>query len=79
MVLNRDYEMKQTFSLSLKAPSRLWEVSREDGLQHLAAERTGTLEVALEAGDMAFFRVQDAAEEAFAVEYDLEKAARNDL
>lgn len=73
MVLNRDYLTAKTVKLPLKAPSRVYLVSREDGMQHVVAENATTLEVMLDAGDAMLYRIQSAEEEAFTVEYKLEK------
>ena len=73
MVLNRDFETAKTVTLDLKKPSRLYRVSPADGTQSIAAENTNKLTVDLIAGEMAIFRVQDAAEAPFTVEYVLEK------
>ena len=73
MVLNRDYEETQEFSLKLKYSSRLYEISREDGLQYVAAERAKSVDVRLEPGELAFYRVQRASEKPFTIEYMLDK------
>lgn len=73
MVLNRDYLTAKTVILPLKAPSRVYLVSREDGMQHVVADTTAALTVTLAAGDAMLYRLQPAEEEAFTVEYKIEK------
>jgi hypothetical protein len=73
MVLNRDYAVDKTVTLKLKGTYRIYEVSREDGLQYVVDDATETLSLHLEAGDAALLRLQPAAEEAFTLEYRLVK------
>ncbi len=73
MVLNRDYEMPASLTLSLKEKSRVYEVSRESGRQNVVWDSTDTLSVKLEKGDAVLYRIQSAAEDAFTLEYRLEK------
>ena len=73
MILNRDYLDKRTFKLNLKKAFRVYEVSGEDGLQHMKHRNVKSLKVDLPPGDAVFYRFQDASEEAFALEYVLNK------
>ena len=73
MVLNRDYHSDQTLSLKLNRSYRVYEVSRDDGLQSVINDGADTLSVHLEAGDAALLRLQPAEEEAFTLEYRLVK------
>ena len=73
MVLNRDYIEAKNVTLTLKGNYRIYEVSKKDGYQHVVADSAKQLSVDLIAGDMALFRLQRASEEAFTIEYVLEK------
>lgn len=73
MVLNRDYLTDAQFTLALKKASRVYEISDENGEERLFADNASSLSISLAPGAMAFFRVQDAAEAPFLVEYYLEK------
>ena len=73
MVLNRDYEKDATLRLDLKTCSHVFEVSKEDGEQYLCDEAMTALHVRLEPGELKLYRLQDAAEEPFTVEYYLDK------
>ena len=68
-VLNRDYLRTQVFTIPLNGTKRIYEVSKADGKHYCVNTSTDCLHVTLEPGDMAFYRVQDAEEEAFEVEY----------
>lgn len=73
MVLNRDYDQEAHIRLNLKNLSRVYRVSKEDGEQHLIFDQTKYIHTYLQPGDLELFRVQDAGEEPFLVEYYLEK------
>ena len=72
-VLNRDYLKSSDITLSLKEQNRIYLVDRTDGKQKLTAENAPSLSVHLEAGDAALFRIQPMSEQAFTVEYRLDK------
>ena len=72
-VLNRDYIEAKKFTLELKADSRIYEVSKKDGVHYVVAESTKQIEVELQPGDMVLYRIQPADEEAFNIDYVLEK------
>lgn len=72
-ILNRDYLRRSDITLSLKGKNRLYLVDRTDGKQKIHAENAVSLSVHLEAGDACLFRVQPMTEEAFTLEYRLEK------
>ena len=73
MVLNRDYRSDKTVTLKLNKSYRVYEVSRDDGLQYVKNDCTNMLSLHLEAGDATLLRLQPAEEEAFTVEYRLVK------
>ena len=73
MVLNRDYMTAKSIELDLKGSYRVYEVSKQDGEQHVIAENTEKLSIELAAGDMALLRLQNAADEAFTISYKLVK------
>ena len=73
MVLNRDYDTDKAITLDLKDNSRIYEVSRIDGRQNVIWDETKQINVTLAAGDAILYRIQPAAEEAFTLEYRLEK------
>ncbi len=68
-ILNRDYLRTQVFTIPLNGAKRIYEVSKADGKHYCVNNSTVCLHVTLEPGDMAFYRVQDATDEAFDVEY----------
>ena len=72
-ILNRDYEKKNDISLSLKGENRLYLVDRADGRQKLTEENASCIKLSLDAGDAVLYRVQPMAEEAFTLEYRLDK------
>ena len=73
MVLNRDYVSDKTVTLKLNKKYRVYEVSRDDGLQYIRNDSTEMLSLHLEAGDAALLRLQSAEDEAFTLEYRLVK------
>ena len=73
MVLNRDYISGKSVDLKLNGSYRVYEVSRDDGLQYVKNDSTDVLSLELAAGDAALLRLQPAADEAFTVEYRLVK------
>jgi hypothetical protein len=73
MVLNRDYETDAAITLDLKDSSRIYEVSRVTGQQNVIWDETKQINVTLAKGDAILYRIQPAAEEAFTIEYRLEK------
>jgi len=73
VILNRDFTVEKTVELSLNKNYRIYEVSRETGRQSVLDDGTDRLTVTLAPGDAVLVRVQDAAEEAYTVEYRLEK------
>ncbi len=73
LILNRDYETDKEITLTLKEASRLYEVSRVTGRQSVICDHTNRITVALAKGDAVLYRVQNASEDAFTVEYRLEK------
>ena len=73
MVLNRDYETDAAITLDLKDSSRIYEVSRVTGQQNVIWDETKQINVTLAKGDAILYRIQPVAEEAFTIEYRLEK------
>lgn len=73
MVLNRDYEHDASLSLKLKNMSNVYEVSKKDGDQYLAFDHARAIPVYLAPGDLALYRIQNADEEHFTIEYYLNK------
>ena len=73
MILNRDYEIAQSFSLPLNGDYRLYEVSKTDGCQYVIADSTDKIEITLDKGDAVLYRIQNTSEEAFTAEYRLIK------
>lgn len=73
LILNRDYTKERTITLHFRKPARVYEVDRSTGCQLVLAECTDTLSTAFSMGDGKLLRVQDAVEEAFTIEYRLEK------
>ena len=73
MVLNRDYEHDASLSLKLKNMSNVYEVSKKDGEQYLAFDHARAIPVYLAPGDLVLYRIQNADEEHYTIEYYLEK------
>ncbi|MBR6767143.1 MAG: hypothetical protein IKM02_04250 [Clostridia bacterium] len=73
MVLNRDYREEKEIALQLKSAGRIWEVSPEDGMQYIVGEGSNELKDVYEPGQLRLFRIQDADEEPYAIEYYLDK------
>lgn len=73
MVLNRDYQDDRTFKLNFKKEFRVYEVSGQDGTQSVKKRRTKSLALQLAPGDAVFLRFQDANEEAYLIDYVLQK------
>ncbi len=72
-VLNRDYELAAGFGLALKKNFRVYEVSKEDGMQRVLNDGTDMLRLSLQPGDAVLLRFQDAAEQPFLIDYVLKK------
>lgn len=73
MVLNRDYTRSRDIKIELKNEMRVYEISAVDGLQKVYSETADSLAMRLKPGQARFFRLQNAAEEAYFVDYILEK------
>ena len=73
MVLNRDYRHDRSFLLKLKEPARVYHVSDETGLEHLAFDDEACIFGHLAPGCAALYRVQPMSEEPCTIEYYLEK------
>ena len=70
-VLNRDYRNARDFTLRFKKPSRVYKVSDQTGEQSVLRNRSEAVRLSLSPGDAVLLRVQDAAEEAFFIDYAL--------
>ncbi len=70
MVMNRDFEVPQTFELKLKNNSHIYQVSEETGNQEYVCDGD-TVKGALPRSETALFRIQNSDEEPFTVDYAL--------
>lgn len=73
LILNRDFASAKNFTLNFKDTVRLYNVSRTTGRQVPVEGEWNTMNIELPAGDAVLFRVQPASEEAYTIEYRLEK------
>ena len=73
MILNRDYRATRDIMLSLRAPVHVWEVSGQDGQQHLLAESASALTGSYIPGELKLYRLQPAEEAPCGIEYYLDK------
>ena len=73
MVLNRDYDTPSHIRLTLKNNSNVYEVDKKDGEQKLLFHDSQYMIINLDPGDLRLYRIQDASEELYTVEYYLEK------
>jgi len=73
MILNRDYVRTRDISMKLKTEKRVYEVSEKDGMQRVLHENACEMDIHLKPGQARLFRIQDAAEEAFLMDYILDK------
>lgn len=73
MVLNRDYDKEAHVDLMLKNPSHIYEVSKEDGEQHLQYVDVNDLPMHLSPGELRIYRIQPSSEAPMTIEYYLEK------
>ena len=72
LVLNREFEKELKTEIPLKGAYNIYEVSREDGKQHLVSENVNAIKVSLAPGDAVLLRLQNAGEELCTIEYKLE-------
>ena len=72
-IQNRDVYSRRTFELKLKKGFRVYEVSQEDGMQSVKADKTEELKVSLVPGDAVLLRFQDWEEQAYLIDYVLKK------
>lgn len=72
-VQNRDYCASHVFNLPFKTAMRLYEVSPLDGFQYVYADNTESFTRKIEPGDAYLFRVQKATEDAYLIDYVLDK------
>lgn len=72
-ILNRDFEKELHAQISLKDNYNIYEVSREDGKQHLASENARSVKVDLACGDAVLLRAQTGTEEKCTVAYSLQE------
>ncbi|MBE6687960.1 MAG: hypothetical protein E7588_01635 [Ruminococcaceae bacterium] len=73
MIMNRDYIRRRPAEIKLKDYFRLYEVCKESGKQYVIAESANEIKLNLEPADAVLYRVQKTSEEAFDIEYVLEK------
>ena len=72
-IQNRDYREARKFRLQLKESYRIYEVSREDGLQRVKFPSKDVLELSLAPGDAVLLRFQNPEEEPYLIDYVLDK------
>lgn len=73
LIQNRDFLESREFCLSLQKNFRIYVVSKEDGMQSVKEENTKEVTLTLEPGDGILLRFQDVSEEAYLIDYVLEK------
>jgi hypothetical protein len=73
MVLNRDYDSPQLVRLQLRKKSHVYEVNKEDGEERIIFEGASIMNLDFEPGDLRLFRIQNAEEEPYTMEYYLDK------
>lgn len=71
MILNRDYMTENHITLPLNGSYRIYEVSKKDGNQKMICDSTLFLPVTLAPGDAVLYRIQNASDEPFTIEYQL--------
>ena len=71
VILNRDFCKTAEFTLSLKDNFRIYEVSKEDGVQRMLHDSKTELAFTLQPGDAVLYRFQNADEQPFVCEYEL--------
>ena len=69
VIVNRDYEIPRTFTLPLFQIQRVYEVSKADGKHYVRDNCTDCINVTLDPGDLVLYRIQDAGEEVYDIEY----------
>lgn len=72
-IQNRDYEKARTFKLKLQKKFRVYEVSQEHGMQSVRNYSVTGITLRLEPGDAKLLRFQDVKENAYLIDYVLEK------
>jgi len=73
ILLNRDYINPSEISLKLAKTSRIYEVDEVYGRQHMVSKTVKSLKAELRPGEAKLYRIQDAKEPAYLVDYILEK------
>ena len=73
MIQNRDYQVCQQFDLALQKDFRVYEVSKNDGLQRVRNQKVNKLGLLLQPGDAVLLRFQNAEEEPYLIDYVLQK------
>jgi hypothetical protein len=71
MILNRDYMTEKKISLPLNGQYRIYEVSKTDGNQKVIFDSTSLISLTLAPGDAVLYRIQNASDEPFTIEYKL--------
>ena len=67
------YVKDADITLKLKTPSRVYEVSREDGEQRVLYDNVSELNISLINGGLGLYRIENADNEPSIIEYYLEK------
>ena len=69
-MLNRDYKEEKEFKITFKNSSRIYEVSKTDGMQGVVSENTKELMIKLLPGDAALYRIDDASSPEYSINYE---------
>lgn len=72
-ILNRDFYKELDAVLQLKGRYNLYEVSRQDGKQHLLESGAEQIKLRLDKGDAVLLRVQPHGEEEYLIEYTVDE------
>ena len=70
LVLNRDYKEEKEFKITFRNTSRVYEVSKRDGMQGVVSENTKELVIKLLPGDAALYRIDDASKPEYSIKYE---------
>ena len=73
MVLNRDFDLDASIYLTLKNRSNVYKVNKETGEEEMICQNTASLYIRLDPAELNLYRIQNAEEKTFTVEYRLEK------
>ena len=70
LVLNRDYKEEKEFKITFRNTSRIYEVSKRDGMQGVVSESTKEFVIKLLPGDAALYRIDDASTPEYSIKYE---------